>query len=234
VISPLRLAWISVVAWSTAAPAANWVATGVDMNRTYAMDLDSVSGADTAGNRRLWVRLDLTGDPHGHGSYALQQWEVRCPTRQARTLGSTTYRADGRIAVQQPTPFSTMGDTAPGSVQRAIEDVACGFAIAPAPPPRPAADPAVVVAAMAVPVFDDDIPGARYQILGPVSVRISKATAFSSPADRAKVYGLLWAKARVMGADAVIHAAHGRSPLTLMSWGGSEASGEAIKLVRGG
>nr|WP_277998571.1 heavy metal-binding domain-containing protein [Sphingomonas liriopis] len=94
--------------------------------------------------------------------------------------------------------------------------------------------PAVSVDAYdGVPVFAGDITDRPYRVIGDVSAGVRKATIFSKSASEQKVYRELWERARKMGADAVIHASYGRSHVTAISWGKTNATGTAVKFTDG-
>ncbi|MCP3735945.1 heavy metal-binding domain-containing protein [Sphingomonas sp. RP10(2022)] len=84
-----------------------------------------------------------------------------------------------------------------------------------------------------VPVFAGDITDRPYRVIGDVSAGVRKATIFSKSASEQKVYRELWERARKMGADAVIHASYGRSHVTAISWGKTNATGTAVKFTDG-
>jgi uncharacterized protein YbjQ (UPF0145 family) len=80
-----------------------------------------------------------------------------------------------------------------------------------------------------VPVFAGDIPNRPYRVIGEVSAGVRKATLFSKASSEAKIFRELWERADKMGADAVINARFGKSHVTAVSWGKTNATGTAIK-----
>lgn len=82
-----------------------------------------------------------------------------------------------------------------------------------------------------VPVFEGDITDRPYEVLGEVEAGVRKATIFSKAASPDKIYRKLWERARKMKADAVINAKFGKSHVTAMSWGKTNATGTAIRFT---
>lgn len=89
----------------------------------------------------------------------------------------------------------------------------------------------VVNPAYGVPVFAGDITDRRYVVLGEVHAGVRKATLFSNAVSEAKIYRELWERGRKMGADAIIKVRYGKSHVTAMSWGKTNATGTAIKFT---
>ena len=85
-----------------------------------------------------------------------------------------------------------------------------------------------------VPVYSGDITDRPYRVLGEVEAGVRKATIFSKAASEAKIYRELWERAEKMGADAVILAGYGKSHVTALSWGKTNATGKAIKFLAPG
>lgn len=79
------------------------------------------------------------------------------------------------------------------------------------------------------PVTPADISDRPYTVIGQITAGVRKATLFSKPASPEKVYRELWERAKKKGADAVIHASFGKSHVSAMSWGQTNATGIAIK-----
>lgn len=79
------------------------------------------------------------------------------------------------------------------------------------------------------PVTPGDISDRPYTVIGQITAGVRKATLFSKPASPEKVYRELWERAKKKGADAVIHASFGKSHVSAMSWGQTNATGIAIK-----
>lgn len=97
------------------------------------------------------------------------------------------------------------------------------------------AKPSVVVnEAVGVPVFPNDITDRPYDVIGPVSAGVRKATIFSAEADQKKIYEVLWKNARKLGADAVINTKYGDSHVSAFSWGKTNVTGTAIKFKSAG
>lgn len=82
-----------------------------------------------------------------------------------------------------------------------------------------------------VPVFAGDITDRPYVVLGEVQAGVRKATIFSKAASEGKIYRELWERGRKMGADAVIKVTYGKSHVTAISWGKTNATGTAIKFT---
>lgn len=82
-----------------------------------------------------------------------------------------------------------------------------------------------------VPVFEGDITDRPYEVLGEVEAGVRKATIFSKAASPNKIYRELWERAEKMNADAVINAKFGKSHVTAMSWGKTNATGTAIRFT---
>lgn len=83
-----------------------------------------------------------------------------------------------------------------------------------------------------VPVFAGDLPDHPYDVIGTVTAHVRKATVFSSPLSREKIYRELWERADKLGADAVIMASFGDAHVTMISWGSTTAEGVAVKFRR--
>jgi uncharacterized protein YbjQ (UPF0145 family) len=81
------------------------------------------------------------------------------------------------------------------------------------------------------PVTDQDINDRPYRIVGEIRAEVRKATIFSRPASRDKVFRELWERARRLGADAVVNAGAGGARVTAMSWGSRRAVGQAVKFL---
>lgn len=79
------------------------------------------------------------------------------------------------------------------------------------------------------PVTPGDISDRPYTVIGQITAGVRKATVFSGAASEAKVYRELWERAKKKGADAVVHATYGKSHVSAMSWGQTNATGIAIK-----
>ena len=80
-----------------------------------------------------------------------------------------------------------------------------------------------------VPVFAGDITDRPYEVIGPVKAGVRKATIFSKASSEKKIYKELWERAEKMKADAVINASYGKSHVSAMSWGKTNATGTAIR-----
>ena len=108
------------------------------------------------------------------------------------------------------------------------------FALACAAAPLAAADKAprtfvVVNEAVGLPVFAGDITDRPYEVIGEVKAGVRKATIFSKASSEKKIYKELWERAEKMKADAVINASYGKSHISAMSWGKTNATGTAIR-----
>lgn len=84
---------------------------------------------------------------------------------------------------------------------------------------------------MDVPVVAGDITDRPYRVIGVIETNVRKATAFSKDPSEEKIFRELWERAEKMGADAVVNAKYGGPRVTLMSWGASKATGQAIKFL---
>lgn len=89
----------------------------------------------------------------------------------------------------------------------------------------------VVNESVGVPVFANDITDRPYEVIGEVSAGVRKATIFSKAASAEKIFRELWERAERLGADAVIKAQYGKSHITAMSWGKTNATGIAIRFI---
>ena len=98
----------------------------------------------------------------------------------------------------------------------------------------PAKPYVVVNDAVGVPVFPNDITDRPYDVIGPVSAGVRKATIFSAEADQKKIYEVLWKNAKKLGADAVINTKYGDSHVSAFSWGKTNVTGTAIKFKSAG
>ena len=95
---------------------------------------------------------------------------------------------------------------------------------------KPAAKTFVVVNSdVGVPVFPNDITDRPYEVIGPVTAHVRKATIFSKEASQTKIYQELWERAEKLGADAVVKTTYGDSHVTAMSWGSTTATGTAVR-----
>lgn len=78
-------------------------------------------------------------------------------------------------------------------------------------------------------VTEGDFADRPYDVLGSVSVKVGKLTWVSEDPDRQKADAKLMAKARQMGADAVVRVTYTPTGASAMSWGGIKAEGTAIR-----
>jgi hypothetical protein len=81
------------------------------------------------------------------------------------------------------------------------------------------------------PVIPGDILDRPYTVLGQITAGVRKATVFSKPSSPEKIYRELWERGKKLGADAVVHASFGKSEISVMSWGQTNATGVAIKFT---
>ena len=79
------------------------------------------------------------------------------------------------------------------------------------------------------PVTPGDISDRPYTVIAQITAGVRKATLFSKAASQDKIYRELWERAKKKGADAVIHASFGKSHVSALSWGQTNATGIAIK-----
>lgn len=95
----------------------------------------------------------------------------------------------------------------------------------------PATERAEDVLAREVPVTAGVIGDRPYVVLGRVDVYVQR-TVWQGTPSQAKVYRELWERAQRLGADAVIQATFGSAQHEFArSWGGRDASGDAIRFV---
>lgn len=78
-------------------------------------------------------------------------------------------------------------------------------------------------------VTEGDISDRPYTVLGTVSAKAGKLTWISRNPDRGDIDMKLRDKARQMGADAVVRVHYTPTGASMMSWGGIEGEGVAIK-----
>ncbi len=78
-------------------------------------------------------------------------------------------------------------------------------------------------------VTEGDISDRPYDLLGTVSVKLGKLTWVSGNPDRQKADAKLMAKAKQMGAHAVVRVTYMPTGASAMSWGGIKAEGTAIR-----
>ncbi len=90
--------------------------------------------------------------------------------------------------------------------------------------------PGTVVSTHPVIIAEDDLPGRKYEELGPVEVSVKKLTIFHADPTREQADEALIEKARVLGADAVINVTY-ESGIGLMTWGYMDAKGAGVKFV---
>lgn len=81
----------------------------------------------------------------------------------------------------------------------------------------------------ALPVTDADIADRPYTVIGTVKAGVRKATVFSGNPSADKIRRELWERGRKLGADAIILTSQGKSHITVVSWGKTNATGTAIK-----
>lgn len=115
--------------------------------------------------------------------------------------------------------------------------IALTLALACAATPLAAADKAprtfvVVNEEAGVPVFAGDITDHPYEVIGEVKAGVRKATVFSKASSEKKIYRELWERAEKMQADAVINASYGKSHISAVSWGKTNATGTAIRFKK--
>jgi hypothetical protein len=93
--------------------------------------------------------------------------------------------------------------------------------------------PSVVTPAASQPskvvISEDSLPGRKYKVIGPVDISVKKLTVFHSDPTREMANDALIAKAREMGADAVIEVEY-KSGVGLTTWGYLDAKGKGVKL----
>lgn len=77
---------------------------------------------------------------------------------------------------------------------------------------------------------ESHIKGKKYISVGPISVEIKKTTIFNADPTEEMANDLLKAKAKQMGADAVINVRYD-SGMGLLTWGYIEATGIAVRFV---
>ncbi len=87
-----------------------------------------------------------------------------------------------------------------------------------------------VVSTHPVIIAEDDLPGRRYEDLGPIEVSVKKLTMFHADPTREQANEALIEQARVVGADAVINVTY-KSGIGLMTWGYMDAKGSGVKFV---
>lgn len=79
-------------------------------------------------------------------------------------------------------------------------------------------------------VYQGDVPGRKYEKIGYLQVTIKKLTLFHKDPTREQADDALRARAREMGADAVVHATY-KSGVGLTTWGYINATGTAIRFI---
>ncbi len=77
---------------------------------------------------------------------------------------------------------------------------------------------------------ESHINGKKYTAIGPISVDIKKTTIFNADPTEEMANDLLKAKAKQMGADAVINVRYD-SGIGLLTWGYIEATGIAVRFI---
>jgi uncharacterized protein YbjQ (UPF0145 family) len=78
-------------------------------------------------------------------------------------------------------------------------------------------------------ITEDDIDDKKYNIIGKISVKLSKWTALSPDPTREDANNKLKEEASKKGANAVIFVRYSGPKMTLTSWGVLEANGDAIR-----
>jgi hypothetical protein len=130
----------------------------------------------------------------------------------------------------------------PVSAVQTVSQVTPAATFAPEPARAPSARPAVATPAVLVshatsspegplPIYVGDI-DRKYQIIGAVQVAVANIDP-NKPAGRAKILGKLWDKAKLLGADAVIHASIGEPHMTAMVARKMDVTGVAVKFETG-
>ncbi len=76
----------------------------------------------------------------------------------------------------------------------------------------------------------DNLPGRRYAIIGPIQVSVKKLTVFHKDPTREQANEALIEKARELGASAVINIKYTEG-IGMMTWGYIDAAGTAVRLI---
>ena len=90
--------------------------------------------------------------------------------------------------------------------------------------------PAPASASATVLISEDALAGRKYKELGPVEVSVKKLTIFHKDPTREQANEALQARARALGADAVINVKY-ENGIGLTTWGYVDAKGTAVKLT---
>ena len=78
-------------------------------------------------------------------------------------------------------------------------------------------------------ITEDDLSEKKYNVIGKISVKLSKWTALSPDPTREDANNKLREEAAKKGANAVIFVRYSGPKITLTSWGVLEANGEAVR-----
>lgn len=76
----------------------------------------------------------------------------------------------------------------------------------------------------------DNLPGRRYVVIGPIQVSVKKLTVFHKDPTRGQADEALIGKAREIGASAVINIKYTEG-IGMMTWGYIDAEGTAVRLI---
>lgn len=76
----------------------------------------------------------------------------------------------------------------------------------------------------------DNLPGRRYVIIGPIQVSVKKLTVFHKDPTREQANEALVEKAREIGASAVINIKYTEG-IGMMTWGYIDAEGTGVRLI---
>jgi len=92
------------------------------------------------------------------------------------------------------------------------------------------AEEAPASASATVLISEDALAGRKYKELGPVEVSVKKLTLFHKDPTREQANEALQARARALGADAVINVKY-ENGIGLTTWGYVDAKGTAVELT---
>jgi len=79
-------------------------------------------------------------------------------------------------------------------------------------------------------ISEGDLPDRKYKEIGPIEVSVKKLTVFHKGPTKEQANEALIEKARVIGANAVIHVTY-KSGVGLTTWGYMDAKGTGVKIA---
>lgn len=94
--------------------------------------------------------------------------------------------------------------------------------------PAPAASTAPAAQVL---LSEGNLPGRKYSAIGPIEVSVKKLTVFHANPTKEQANEALIAKAKVLGADAVINITY-ESGIGFTTWGYIDAKGTAVKFTK--